>query len=353
MLAPAGFMTGIDLGTRGVKLVRARAGGRAGKLLNAGIGEISATGPDEWPAAAARALATLLREQKLKPRDLGRVAAAVSGPAVHLRQVDLPPLGDAELRTSLKYEARKHLPLENPAEAALDCQILSRPAGDQPMSVLLVGTAEALVQSRVEVLKKVGIDPEIVDAAPLALLNGLHGQPDGNGHPWDTAAVFDLGAASTTIVMARRGGVVYSRSLPLSGDALLDAVARSTAAADREAAENEKRRGMEPGAPGAATLRGHAEALAGAFRETAQFYSLMNERRKVDRIFLAGGDALLPGIDRLLGDSLGVPVSKLDLTEALNYSPAETGHFSREHLHHVAPRLAVALGLLYWGDNNV
>jgi Tfp pilus assembly PilM family ATPase len=100
-------------------------------------------------------------------------------------------------------------------------------------------------------------------------------------------------------------------------------------------------------------LDGYARALAAALKETAQFYASMNARRPVETIHLAGGNALLPGLDHKLAELLGLPVSLLDLTRALHYSPAGSHSLSSEALHHSAPQLAVALGLLYWGNGDV
>jgi len=47
---------------------------------------------------------------------------------VDARQVEMPSLSEAELRSSLRYEARQHLPLENLGEAALDCQVIGATA---------------------------------------------------------------------------------------------------------------------------------------------------------------------------------------------------------------------------------
>lgn len=311
-------VTGIDLGSSGIKLVRARTGRGLRRLLNAAVADLP-EGAGSWPEAATTALRQLLDQQGLKPRDLGQVLAAVSGPSVHLRQVEMPALSETELRTSLRYEARQHLPIENIADAALDCQVIHRSEeGKGNQSVLMVGAPDALVQSRIKVLAAAGIEPEVVDAAPLALLNALEGAEPEAMAPGRTVAVLDLGASAATLVLARKGGVVYARSLAIPS-----------------------RTGTPPA------------GLVPAVRETVQFFAQMNERRPVDLLFVCGGGATDGSVARELGGPLGLPVKVLDATRRLTYSPARGQTPGSEELAALSPRLAVALGLLYWGDGSV
>lgn len=320
MFASSEAMTGIDLGAASVKLVRVRRGREIERLLNVGVAEITAASPAGWAEEAPRALRRLLDEQGLRPRDLGPVHAAVSGPSVHLRQVEMPSMSADELRAALRYESRKHLPLDTMGESAVDCHVLERPPGPAgSQAVLVVGAPEALVQSRVRALGSVGIEPELVDVAPLAALNALEWAEPGLVRSDRTLAVIDLGASAVVMTFARDNGVVYSRSLrPVTGG--VDAMAA----------------GIEP-----------------AFRETAAFYAQMNERREIDRVFLCGGGALTEGLSGRLAGMLGLPVAPLDASRRLIYSPARNMDRPAERLAVLSPRLAVAVGLLSRIDGHV
>ena len=306
--------TGIDLGTRGLKLVRGQGAKGSRRLLNAAAVELE--GETEWSAGSKAALAALLKAQHLKPRDLGRVIVAVSGKSVHLRQVEMPTLSEKEVRSSLRYEARQHLPLENLGEAALDCQVIG-PIGDgATQSVLMVGVPNELVKDRVRVLESVGIEPHIVDAAPLSLVNALEGSHPEALPTGRTVAILDIGGASSTFVFLRPGGVVYTRHVSV-------------------------------------TAESPVASLASAFRETANFFGQMNERRPVDQVYLAGGGALVTGAKDELARQLGLSVALLDATQGLTYAPPKGSGLTAEALSAQAPRFAVALGMLYWGDGRV
>lgn len=136
-------------------------------------------------------------------------------------------------------------------------------------------------------------------------------------------AIADLGYSASSFVFSRRGGAVYSRSVaPIN--------------------HGEK-----------AARAGGAEELAESFLETAKFFAQMNERRSVDQLYLAGGGALTEGLGAGLADLLGIPVAVLDATRRLAYSPGRGQQPTEAELTAQAPRLAVALGLLFWGDGGV
>jgi type IV pilus assembly protein PilM len=328
LFSTTGTVTGIDLGSTSVKLVRARDSRGTGTLLNVCLEELPATDQETWEAEATRAIERILKDSKLSRRDLGRVALAVGGASVHVRQVDLPTLTDPELRSSIKYEARKHLPIESLSEAAVDCQVMTRHESAQKMSVLFAGAPDALVKSRVRIAQRVGIEPELVEPSALSLLNGFYAQP--HDKAMGTLSIIDLGASGATLVFSRPGGVVYSRTVTVPGPKISG----------------------EEGIP-AETVTNYARTVAAALRESAQFYSTMNARRHVETVFLAGGNALIEGLEQALAGFLGIPVSPLDLTQGLHYSPSGSEGMTPELIKKTAPQFAVALGLLFWGTVNV
>lgn len=319
------IVTGIDLGSAAVKLVRIQKAASGHQLLNVGIAELTEGSDADWEARSTTALRELLAAQKLRSKELGMVVAGVGGPSVHLRQVEMPLLSEAELRSSLRYESRQHLPLENIAQAALDCQVIGDTIVEKEdrQSVLMVGAPEPLVQARVRVLRGAGLEPEVVDAVPLALLNALSaGEPEAVA-AGSTIAIIDLGRSSTALVLSRRGGVVYCRQVPsVSGNGKADPAQQ-------------------------------AEALTRAFRETAQFYGQLNTRRPVDRIYLVGGGAREGDLTQRLGAATGIPAEVLDAAQHLAYSPGGNRGITPEQLTDAAPRLAVAIGLAHWGQTGV
>ena len=71
-----------------------------------------------------------------------------------------------------------------------------------------------------------------------------------------------------------------------------------------------------------------------------EFFS-STSNTQVEKVFLAGGGALIPGVDGLLADRLSVPVEIFDPMESVKIP----GSFDKKSLAHMAPASAVVMGL--------
>lgn len=345
MLSRRSASTGIDLGHQAVKLVRLEQDGSGQKLTHWGIEEIPATA-SEGPESRTEALLRLMRRLRLRPRHLGRIAAALGGGEVHLRQVSMPKLTPEELRKALQYEARKHLPIENLVDPCLDFQILDGAAsknGDgETQEVLLVAAPQESRKQTLEVLESVGINLETLDAQPLPSVNAiLSAHPSQEEDGW--VVVLDLGARSSTLAAVLSDGGFYSRPLDFTGDALTRAI-ENHLELDRPDAEILKREIGESGSRGGAPLvTGSIRALVRELEETIRFLRFRKRDRPVSRVFLCGGGSLLFGLREKLEEALGIDVIHPDPFVAVasrgpRPDPAET------------LRLVGALGLARWWE---
>src|SRR5689334_16559125 len=171
---------GLDLGTYSVKVVAAQGavGGprfRAAEVPLMGLEDQ----PDRLPPAdlVARRISEALERIDLSPRGNRGLSISVSGPDVIVKQISLPLLDESEVGPALRFEARKHLPFD-PQTMVIDFQILGRYPSERKLDILLAAVARDHLESHLEPLRLLGIDPEIVDAAPLALANAVAEDPD-------------------------------------------------------------------------------------------------------------------------------------------------------------------------------
>lgn len=267
ILAKERTSTGIDLGTRAVKVVRFTGGEKHGRVTHAGALDLEsgeATGND-LRRLQGEGLVRLLEQLKLKRRALGRLVVGISGSHVTMAEADLPPLSERELRKALPFESRKHLFLDAMKDPVLDCQILARTAGENPeIRVLFVAASREERDAVLAVLRIAGLDPDVVDALPLAYMNALAAQvppsPDG-----PALAILDLGFRRAGFYVCHPDGAVVCRELAA-------------------------------GIPnGDAEVREYAADLSRLVNETAVFFR-GRHRREIDRVHLAGGGALHRGV---------------------------------------------------------
>jgi type IV pilus assembly protein PilM len=342
-------VTGIDLGHHAVKLVRLELSGvGTPRLTHWGVEEVSEPESDR-PGARAEALNALLRRLGLRVRQLGRIASAVGGPDVYLRQVSMPRLTPELLRNALPYEAKKHLPLDSLVHPCLDFQLLNgTPAfegrdAEKTQEVLLVAAPQARRDDVLEELERAGIQPEVLDAQPLPALNAvLAAYPPESGAGWHI--LLELGARSSVLAAVLADGSFYSRPLDFTGDALTR-ILKAELELDQAAAERVKRelREFERGAP-VGLLDSPLEILVREIRETLRFLTVRRRNLEPGRIFLSGGSGLLPGLRDTLADALGVEVVYPDPFQGVLAEPGSRPGPAE------SPWLIGALGLARWWE---
>jgi len=340
--------SGIDLGGFSVKVVVVDARKGNARLV-AVDSEPVERGESAEPALAAQAAAldTILSRIGLRGRSLGRVAIAVGGDELTVRQVSLPNLSDQELAAAIPHETRRHVPLPPDTEIAYSYQVLSRDAAKGSLELLLGACPKALVRDTVRAVEKAGVSPEVVDAAPLAGLNAiLHARVE---REEDEVGFLDVGGAASTLTLFRTGGFLLSRRIPVGGDTMTAEIGakRKMAAAE---AEELKRGG--PMAHDDALLRlveTSVGRLAAEVKDSIAFFDAKAGRRGLKRLALGGGGARIAGLAAALERALGVSVVGVDPAPAFarpeTLSPALASRVG-DHL----SELSVAFGLTRWWE---
>jgi type IV pilus assembly protein PilM len=313
--------TGIDLGTTSVKLVRGTGAPQLARITHIGLEPWDGDEAAGDEARAAGALERLMQRLGLHRNSLGRVAVALTGESVGLREALLPRLAEADLARALPFEARKHLNLDEMTNPILHFQILGPADSDQAVAqdqirVLFAAAPRARREFPLRVLTLAGIEPEVIDAEPLASLNALFSKLGGALKDDRTVALLDLGARRTTLQISRLSGGIFYRA-------------------------------VGPGAPGTdagAALAPFVRELAERIGETVTFYR-GKQRREVSTIYAAGGGALLPGLAQMLGERLDGNLAVLDPLDGL--ASRAKGIADAEG---AGPRFVTACGLCRWWD---
>jgi len=283
---------------------------------------------------------------KIHPWRARNVNASIGGPYVSVQQVRTIPLAPEEMESSLAFEARKHLPLDE-SEAILDFQILSGDMESSHMEILLTATTQKTFSSFVNMMKEVGIKPRIIDAESLALVNSyLLTQ---KVEPEEIYLFLEIGARSSKLTFYGSTDLFFSRDIPFGGHHFTEDI-RSLrnleyGEADRFKKENgiffeaaaAGANGQPPGLSIKVARKTAQQSLVEEIRRSLRYYTKETGRRDFQRIFLAGGSALIAGLDTYLGQELEITVELYDPTDQLQLPVG----FPRQ----LVPQLAVALGM--------
>lgn len=277
------------------------------------------------------------------------VVMGISGPRVFVRQADVPALPAEDLRSSLKFDAQELVPIAM-EDACFDFSILGpNPPGDggstaSTQRILLVAAHRDVLRNYVTTARSAGLNPTVLDAAPLALMRAVPPGPSGGG----VEVIVSIGAELTTVAVREAGVPRFIRSLTLGGSKLTAAIADKMHV-EVGVAERLKRAAMEAGTPQLGSARRamgtEVRDLAEEVRATVDFFLSQADSAQVERLLVTGGAAQMEGLAHAIGGNLPAPVLAVDPLATLDLSALPYGPEYRSRL---TATSATAVGLALW-----
>ena len=336
------LLTGLDIGSHSIKLVRLKARQGNYQLVNFGVMPLPAratvdhTSMDE--GGVVTAIRNLVRMEKISARD---TAVALSGQAVLSKTIRLPRMSDRELAEAMQWEAEQHIPFDV-ADVNLDFRILSSDdATGGQMDVLLVAARKARVAERTGFLTAAGLRPVVIDVAALALANAFeaaHGLAD------VPIALVDIGAGTTNVNIVVNGVTRFQRAVATGGNRYTSAVQNALGVDPDEAEALKLGHGhIDAARHGVliSVLAAVSTEIGGELRRSFELFRTTTNQN-VARVVISGGGARMKGLDRFLDAHLGLPVSVANPFDRID---CDDSQFDAAYLRNMAPLAAVAVGL--------
>lgn len=339
---------GLDIGTYSVKLVEIDNDDGRYRLKDYSIIDLYKEG-EEYDIEGSsysrqiEALRSCFKQLKLNPKRVKNINCSIGGTSVAVKQIRSIPLGAEELESSLTFEARKHLPLDD-TDAIMDFQILDGGADAPHMDILLVATTKKAFRYQVKLLRELGIRPKIVDAESTALVNSYlltRGKPAVEG-----ALIFlDVGAKFSNLTIFSDHSMFFSRDIQIGGHKLTEDV-KSLHDLEYRDAENLKReKGMgaflgqsdDENSSIRVARRMAVDGLIDEIRRSLRYYTKETGVREFEKILMSGGSASMPNFNSHLAKALSMNVEIYNPFELFTVPPG----FSES----VAAQMATACGL--------
>lgn len=336
-------LIGLDIGSKVVKAVELTTGGDRPVVTAFAQAEIAN------PAQVNEVLSQIVSRGGFRTN---RVATAVSGRSVIVRYINMPRMGDQELKNAIRYEAGKYIPFEVD-EVVLDCQRLAEEGEGEgkEMRVVLVAVKKSLIDSHVGMLEAAGLAPGIVDVDSFALGNAYELTAHGGNVPENAVvALVDIGAYKTNINIVRQKNVSgkrvlesrFTREVYLAGNDFTDAIQKKLNL-DTNAAESLKRK---PNGQREEVKEIVSSALDDLCHEIHLSFDFFENQfdMEVQHVLLCGGSSRIPGIEeafaRTFADRVGLsawdPLSGVDI---------RLDRGTPDQIRMAGPQLAIGLGL--------
>jgi type IV pilus assembly protein PilM len=271
------------------------------------------------------------------------VAMAVPSGAVISKKIIVPAtLREEELEAQVESEANQYIPFAL-EEVNLDFQVLGlSPNSPDEQEVLIAATRKEKVEDRVAVADSAGLKALVMDVESFAQQTALSlvVQALPGGGKDQNVAVVDVGANVMNVAVLRNEQSIYTREQAFGGNQLTqDIVSRYGMAL--EEAESAKRSGELPDDFETEVMKPFMENLSMEVQRALQFFFTSTQYHAVDHILLAGGSAVIPGLDEVVQTRTQVPTSVANPFALMQASPK----IQLKRLMSDAPSLIVACGL--------
>ncbi len=237
------------------------------------------------------------------------VAVALPASAVITKKILVPAsLKGIDLENQVEAEANQVIPFSLD-EVNLDFQVMgASPGSPDDVQILLAAARKEKVEDRVAVTEAAGLRALIMDVESYATQTAYeqiaHMLP--NAGAGQTIAVIDVGAQNMHINILHDNESVYLREHGFGGNQLNNEISRRYGMSSEEA-ENAKRKGTLPESYDVEVLQPYSETLAMEIGRALQLFTTSTQYRKVDQILLAGGGAIIPGIDEVVAGRTSTP----------------------------------------------
>ena len=245
---------------------------------------------------------TLRRAWKRIGTRTKNVAMALPAAAVITKKIIVPSgLREDELESQVETEANQYIPFALD-EVNLDFQVLGPAAsGPDDMEILIAASRKEKVEDRVAAAESSGLKALVMDVESFATQSACEmvaQQLPGSGRD-QTIAVVDIGASMMHVNVLRNGQSIYLREQTFGGNQLTQEIQRRYSLSSDEA-EIAKRQGGLPENYESEVLQPFMDTLALEVARAIQFFFSSSQFTQVDHILLAGGCAMIPGLDEIV-----------------------------------------------------
>lgn len=256
-----------------------------------------------------------------------KIATSVPPAQTALRFLQLPLKQRKQVEKMYRFELEDAVPLKM-EDALLEHQVYRRGEG----SLVFVAMApKHLVQTHLDWLKAVGVDPDWLTFDGMGLLNLYFAQTPAKGPeaPKDPVLLLDIGHAKTNLAILHEGRLEHFRSISWGGGAITRNIAL-TLGVTLDEAERIKREEVRLDEDMDQAPTALQDAVLAATQACGTFaadlmHSLVAYRnanqKEVGSALITGGTSKLRGMSSLIATTLGAPVQPFHAFQGQTLKP--------------------------------
>jgi type IV pilus assembly protein PilM len=305
---------GVDIGTANIKIAQVSHGDKAiletYGIVNTAY-QLSGKNDELAIERMAEILKTLLRKANISTK-----YCVISFPnsAVFTSVIQMPKMNEREMNSAVEFEAKKYVPL-----ALTEIDLSWTPVGGggggaEGLKVLLTAVPKQVTRNYMKVFELAGLEPRVGEIEALALIRSLIGNVPTN------CVIIDIGARTTGLNIIQNGFLRLSRNLNIGGDTVTDKISQALNISIFRAEQFKKDFGVSGSTFIPETVQPVLNIIKNEVKQLLTIYQSQNVQ--VEKIFLVGGGANLPGIVNFFEDlnikvELGNPLAAVSFAKDL------------------------------------
>lgn len=334
-----GDFFGLDIGTNAVRVVQLSPSGQNWNLTHYGYAPVDAkTSASDSPEARRKLgeiIMTAIGQSGIKSRD---VAIGLPSQKTFTTVIDVPTMGDAELRSTIKYQIDQYIPMAVD-EAKVDWKALGQSLHDpKQQEVLLTSTAISYAEERLEFVESLGLNVIAAEPDPIAMIRSL--LPSGLT---DARLIVDMGEQSTDIAITYADAPRLVRTVPVGLSTLLKAIVTNLNVQEDQARQFVLKFGLAPDRLDGQVLRALETTLdnfTSELTKSIKFFQTRYPNTPIGGILMAGYASSTPRFGEYVAAKTGVK------TEAANpWQKVKVSQNDQQQLLPIMHEFAAVVGL--------
>jgi type IV pilus assembly protein PilM len=337
---------GLDIGSSAIKILQVKRTSKGIRLLDFGIEPLPAQTIVDGSIMDQSSVVEAIRKLKTT---LGirnkKVATAISGHSVIIKKIQLPQMTADELTLQLPFEAEQHIPFRKD-EVEIDHQVLSHKNASGQIDLLLVAAKKEVISDYAQVIRDAKLVPTVMDVTAFTVQNAFEVNYDVVAG--ESVGLINIGAAISNVNVIHEGSSVFTRDVTVGGGAFTEEI-QKRANVSYDEAEALKIAFCEGGPDATAVptqiatiVNEVAEQMAGKLQRTIDFFLAATPDATLSRIYLSGGSARVPALQRILQEKAQIPV---ELLNPFRRRLIDESKFDMDFIRAHAAEATVGLGL--------
>lgn len=303
---------GLDISDLSLKLVQLNKSGDKIRIQALGKADLPAgyfdNGEIKNKEGIVKAIRTLVANPKFGKVSSDEVVACLPETKTFVKLIEAEKTPD-NMPANIEIEIGKHVPMPL-EEIYYDWQVISELPGRQ---LILVGAApKSIVNQYTDLIYEAKLSPVALEIEPVAIARSLLAEEHYKfkGEKNKNYGIIDIGAKRTSMTVYSKNSILFSLSMPISGEEITKDIATALDIEIEQAEkakiicglDEEKARGIIK-----KILAGMIGELIEKINEAIGFYdSHWHERGPLDKIILCGGGANVKNLDKIIGEAIKI-----------------------------------------------